>query len=291
MEIFDNLARYKIFLSVAECKSISKAAALLYISQPAVSISIKKLEESLNTTLFIRKPNGVVLTEKGRQLYDSVETVFNMLSDVEQNLKCSQNTGYLRIAASNVLCKYILMPYLKKFTDQYPDTDVSITCTSSTDACSLVERCCIDLALVARPSNLGMAKFHSLGVIEYIFVCTPAYQKKINCKNDDIFQYGKIMLLDKDNISRMHINSYYAKNNIIPSHILEVNDMDMLIEFAKMGIGISCVVKQFVEDELDAHSLVEIELSKPVPPREIGFLYNQIQPFNENIVKFISLEK
>ncbi len=64
MEIFDHLARYKIFLSVAECKSISKAAALLYLSQPAVSISIKKLEESLNTTLFIRKPNGVALTEK-----------------------------------------------------------------------------------------------------------------------------------------------------------------------------------------------------------------------------------
>lgn len=99
------------------------------------------------------------------------------------------------------------------------------------------------------------------------------------------------MLLDKDNISRMHINSYYARNNIIPSHILEVNDMDMLIEFAKMGIGISCVVKQFVEDELEARSLVEIELSKPIPPREIGFLYNQIQPFNENIEKFISLEK
>ena len=52
------------------------------------------------------------------------------------------------------------------------------------------------------------------------------------------------MLLNQDNGSRTHINNYCAKNNIIPSHILEVNDMDMLIEFAKMGIGISCVVKQ-----------------------------------------------
>ncbi len=65
--------------------------------------------------------------------------------------------------------------------------------------------------------------------------------------------------------------------------------MDMLIEFAKMGIGISCVVKQFVEHELNASSLIELKLTKPIPPREIGFLYNHIQPFNSNILKFINI--
>lgn len=104
------------------------------------------------------------------------------------------------------------------------------------------------------------------------------------------FAYANIMLLDKDNVSHKHINSYYAKNNIIPLHILEVNEMDMLIEFAKMSIGVSCVVKQFVEDELKTGSLIEITLSNPIPPREIGFLYNNIQPFNENILKFINME-
>lgn len=289
MDILDNLAKYKIFLSVAECESISKAAIQLYISQPAVSITIKKPEESLNTTLFIRKPKGVTLTENGKILYDSVKQAFNLLSDTEQILKSSKNTGHLRIAASNVLCKYFLMPYLKAFIHQYPNTDVSITCTSSSDACSMIEKCNIDLALVAKPDNLGKSQYHSLGIIEYIFVCTPAYRNKFDCSNDEIFQYGNIMLLNKDNGSRTHINNYYAKNNIIPSHILEVNDMDMLIEFAKMGIGISCVVKQFVEHGLNSSSLIELNLTNPIPPREIGFLYNQIQPFNNNILKFINI--
>lgn len=289
MDILDNLAKYKIFLSVAECESISKAAIQLYISQPAVSITIKKLEESLNTTLFIRKPKGVTLTENGKILYDSVKQAFNLLSDTEQILKSSKNTGHLRIAASNVLCKYFLMPYLKAFIHQYPNTDVSITCTSSSDACSMIEKCNIDLALVAKPDNLGKSQYHSLGIIEYIFVCTPAYRNKFDCSNDEIFQYGNIMLLNKDNGSRTHINNYYAKNNIIPSHILEVNDMDMLIEFAKMGIGILCVVKQFVEHGLNSSSLIELNLTNPIPPREIGFLYNQIQPFNNNILKFINI--
>ena len=290
MDTFDNLTKYKIFLSVAENQSISKAAAQLYISQPAVSITIRKLEESLNTTLFIRKSKGVVLTEKGRLLYENARKALHMLSDTERSLRFPLNTGHLRIASSNVLCKHFLMPYLKEFTNLYPNTDLAITCTSSIEACSMIEECSIDLALVVKPENLGISIYHSLGVIEYIFVCAPAYKEKLNCKNDEIFEYANIMLLDKDNVSRKHINSYYAKNNIIPLHILEVNEMDLLIEFAKMSIGVSCVVKQFVERELETGTLIEINLSNPIPQREIGFLYNDIQPFNENIIKFIDLK-
>ena len=306
MDTFDNLTKYKIFLAVAENKSISRAATQLYISQPAVSITIRKLEENLNTTLFIRKSKGVDLTEKGRILYDSAKKALTMLSDTEKSLRFPLNTGYLRIASSNVLCKHFLMPYLKEFSKLYPNTDLAITCTSSVEAYLMLEGCSagygfgtgsasdsrgiVDLALVVKPENLGTLIYHPLGIIDYIFVCTPLYREKLNCKNDEIFEYANIMLLDKDNVSRKHINNYYAKNNIIPLHILEVNEMDMLIEFAKMGIGVSCVVKQFVTHELETGSLMEITLSNPVPSREIGFLYNDIQPFNENILKFINVK-
>ncbi len=290
MDTFDNLAKYKIFLSAAENKSISKAAAQLYISQPAVSITIKKLEENLHTTLFIRKSKGVELTEKGRVLYDSVKKALTMLWDAEKSLRSPFHTGYLRIASSNVLCKHFLMPYLKRSAGLYPDTDLTITCTSSVEAYAMLSACRIDLALVVRPEDPGISVYHPLGAIEYIFVCTAAYRERWACADDEIFGYANIMLLDKDNISRQHINVYYAKNGIIPWHILEVNEMDLLIEFAKMGIGVSCVVKQFVEQELESGTLVEIELSEPVPPREIGFLYNDIQPFNENILKFIRVD-
>lgn len=290
MDTLENLTRYKIFLAVAENRSISKAAAQLYISQPAVSITIRKLEENLNTTLLIRKSRGVELTEKGRLLYDSVKKALSMLSDTERSLRFPFHTGHLRIASSNVLCKHFLMPYLKEFSARYPDTDLAITCTSSAEACLMIEECSIDLALVVKPENPGRLVYHGLGVIEYIFVCTPVYRERFPCKDDEIFDYANIMLLDKDNVSRKHINSYYAKNNIMPLHILEVNEMDMLIEFAKMSIGVSCVVKQFVEEELESGLLVEINLSKPVPPREIGFLYNCIEPFNENILRFINVK-
>lgn len=290
MEIYDNLSKYKIFLSVAEYGSISKAANQLFISQPAVSMTIKKLETSIGCTLFVRKSRGVVLTERGRLLYDSVKQAVNIIADAETNLKELQSTGRLRIAASNVLCKYILMPYLREFTRLYPTTDVSITCTSSANAHAMLEECSIDLALTAKPDNISGLSYYSLGIIEDIFVCTPAYFKRLCCDMQDVFNRGNIMLLNQDNVSRMHINNYYAENGIVPSHILEVNDMDMLIALAKIGIGISCVVKQFVEDELSSGKLCEIKLKKPISPREIGFLYNDtIQPTNENIAKLIQL--
>lgn len=91
-----------------------------------------------------------------------------MLSDTEKSLRFPLNTGYLRMASSNVLCKHFLMPYLKEFSNLYPNTDIAITCTSSVEACRMMEECRIDLALVVRPENLGGAIYHSLGVIEYI---------------------------------------------------------------------------------------------------------------------------
>lgn len=290
MNNYDNLSRYKIFLSVAECGSISKSAEQLYISQPAVSMSIKKLEENLGISLFVRKTRGVTLTENGKFLYESVKQALNMLSDTEENLKHLKSTGRLRIAASNVLCKYFLIPYLKEFTRKYPSTDVSITCTSSANAHIMLDECSIDLALMAKPNSINSLFYYSLGMIEDIFVCTPSYLQKLNCSPKDIFEKGNIMLLNKDNVSRVHINNYYAENNIFPSHILEVNDMDMLIEFAKIGIGISCVVKQFVKNELNSGILIEIAVPKSIPPREIGFLYNKnVHPLNDNILKFINL--
>lgn len=289
MESFDNLTRYRIFLSVAENKSISRAAAQLYLSQPAVSVAVKKLEESLDTTLFIRRSKGVELTEKGRILRDSVRQAFALLSDTEKSLKFPDDTGSLRIASSNVLCKFFLMPYLKAFTGQFPNTELSITCTSSARACALLDECSIDLALAAKPELPGTAVFHSLGAIDYIFVCAPACRQKLHCRDEEIFKYGKIMLLDRDNISRRHINAYCARNGLSPMHLLEVNEMDLLIEFARMGIGISCVVKQFIEDDLRSGALTEIRLPDPVPPREIGFLYNRLEPWNENISRFINI--
>lgn len=133
-------------------KHIQSRRAIIYL--PARSQhNRQKIGRKFEYHALFRKSKGVELTEKGSQLYENTKKAFQILLDTEEHLKRSQNTGYLRIAASNVLCKHFLMPYLKEFTGHYPNTDLSITCTSSMTACSMVEQGRIDLALVAKPEN------------------------------------------------------------------------------------------------------------------------------------------
>ncbi|MEG2774443.1 MAG: LysR family transcriptional regulator, partial [Acetivibrio sp.] len=116
------LSAYRIFYVVAQKGNISYAAKELYISQPAISKAIGKLEESLGVLLFFRSSRGVVLTEEGKILYEHTKKAFETLEEGEENLRKIQNLemGQIRIGASTTLCKYILMPYLKAFIKKYP---------------------------------------------------------------------------------------------------------------------------------------------------------------------------
>ncbi len=86
-----------------------------------------------------------------------------------------------------------------------------------------------------------------------------------------MFQKGTIMMLDSKNMSRHYIDQYLSEQDIEPKQILEVTTMDLIIEFAKIGLGIGCVIRDFVQEELDAGILTEIPLNAPIPKRTIGF--------------------
>lgn len=117
-----NLSLYKVFYTVANTGNISKAAAELFISQPAISKSIRKLEQNLEVTLFSRNSRGVQLTEEGEILYDYVQKAFYSLQLGEAQLKKINElgVGHLRIGVSTTLCKYVLLDYLKEFTIAHP---------------------------------------------------------------------------------------------------------------------------------------------------------------------------
>ena len=96
------------------------------------------------------------------------------------------------------------------------------------------------------------------------------------------------MLLDRQNVSRHHIDRYFDENNIHPSNILEVNNMDLLIDFAKIDLGIACVIKDFVEDDLKQGNLIEIPLKHTVSKRKIGFVYEDSEHVTDSMKHFIS---
>ena len=274
-----NLSQYKIFYEVAKAGNISKAAKELYISQPAISKAIGKLEDSLGLSLFTRSSRGVQLTSEGEILFEHAREAFEALERGEQELRRIQefDIGHLRIGVSNTLCKYILLPYLKTFIDQYPHMKVTIESQSTVQTLNRLEQQKIDLGLVAEPSLRNDLSFIPVIDIQDIFVSTRAYLENLYLRegsDTNIFETGNIMLLDENNMTRHHVDEYMAENAIFPHQILEVTTMDLLIEFAKIGLGVACVIRELVQKELDTGVLVEIPLQNSISRRTIGFAYH-----------------
>jgi DNA-binding transcriptional LysR family regulator len=273
-----NLSQYRIFYAVAKAGNISKAAKELYISQPAISKSISKLEDSLGTTLFVRNSRGVQLTEEGELLFEHTRSAFDQLNQGEEELRRMRefNMGHIRIGVSNTLCRYIMVSYLKGFIEQNPHVKITIESQSSTHTLNMLEQQVIDVGLIAEPRLQRGLTFLPVMDIEDIFVATPAYLENLRLREGrdaDVFQVGNIMLLDKDNITRNYIDDYMEVNHINVNQVLEVTTMDLLIEFARIGLGIGSVIKEFVQDDLNSGRLVQLRLDYPIHKRTVGFAY------------------
>lgn len=278
-----NLSQYKIFYEVAKTGNISKAAKELYISQPAISKAISKLEDSLGLSLFTRSSRGVSLTPEGEILFEHTREAFDVLTRGEQELRRIQefDIGHLRIGVSNTLCKYVLLPYLKTFIDQYPHMRITIESQDTAHTLSRLEQQNLDLGLVAEPAARKELSFIPVMDIQDIFVATPSYIENLYLRegrDTDVFETGNIMLLDQNNMTRHHVDTYMEENRICPRQILEVTTMDLLIEFSKIGLGIGCVIKELVQKELDSGLLVELPLKAAIDRRTIGFAYHPANP-------------
>lgn len=325
-----NLSQYKIFYTVANIGNISKAAKELFISQPAISKAISKLETSLNCTLFNRTSRGVTLTNEGRILYDQVKIAFDALSLGEEAIKKISNLGIgqIKIGVSTTLCKYILLPYLHDFIKEYPHIKITIDCHSTYSTIKLLENNQIDIGLICKSDNMKNLSYYEIGQIEDVFVASQSYLDNFNLRehstqNDtydatpplgelmfsgnitsflvnepvskinklsykELLEKSNLMLLDKGNITRMYIDDYFRNNSIYPNQILEINNMDLLIDFAQIGLGVACVVKEFVKNQIEKGEIIEIPLPKPIATRSIGFAFSNHSPLSNSAKTFIN---
>lgn len=286
------LSLYKIFNTVAKTGNISHAGKELYISQPAISKSISHLEEALGTILFIRTSRGVKLTPEGKLLYEHTKSAFDMISQGEEQLKKMQDLGVgeIHIGVTTTLCKFLLLPILKEFLHEYPHIKINIECQSTADTISLLESGQLDLGLIIMPHSNPTLEFYPYIEIEDIFVCTKQYLKNLKKrypadeKKPDIFRDANLMMLGKSNVTRQHLDHYLSTFDIEANAVLEVTDMDLLIDFAKIGMGIAGVVKEFVKKELESGELIELPIPFSIPKRTVVFTHHK------SIIKSNALE-
>ena len=271
MEI--DIELYKTFYFVAKYKSITKAAEMLYISQPAVTMSIKKLEEQLEMTLFTRTKRGVILTNEGKVLYEYVKQAMESLKIGENrinNLK-KLDTGNIRIGIGTTLTKYFLMKYLDKFHKLYPKININIDTSMTVDILKKLENGLVDIAIITtdkldyKDFNIAYSRN-----IQDIFVASKEYYDIIGKKTslDNLNNYP--LLLQSPNTStRNFLDNFSLKHGIRLNSSMELASFSLVLEFSKIGMGIGFISKDFVENEINQKELFEIKTVPEIPKRKI----------------------
>lgn len=273
-----NLSLYRAFYAVANIGNISSAAERLFISQPAVSKAIRKLEKNMQCKLFVREPRGVTLTHEGDVLYEHVENAMLALEEAEKliNYDVQKGVGILRIGTSIALFRRYLLPYLDVFLKKYPKVRVSLQFVPSALIHAMIRNDELDIGLLRMGLHDEKDVFYSANTLHNIFVAKPSYYKKLGdikkIGAEKLLAKGTLIVLGDDDYVQEILNRQLREKHWHPNNFLEVNFMDMAIDFAKLGLGISCVFKEFVEEDLANGSLVQIPLPLEIENTTVGFL-------------------
>lgn len=283
---------YKIFYETARHASFSKAAQYLYISQSAISQCIHQLEKDLDTQLFIRSRRGVTLTKEGNLLFQKVENAIQSIEQGETLLARLHHldSGSLTIAAGDTITSHYLLPYLEKFHEAYPNIRIEMANSYSYHMLQLVKEGQAELAFVNLPAEDDELNIEPYFEIHDIFVCGPSHKAKASYTWEDISK-EPLILLEENSSSRKYINECFKKKRIELRPHIEIAAHELLIKFASIHLGVSCVVKEFSVESLNQGKVIPIKLNPPIPPRHIGCAYLKHNPLSLTAQAFLALIK
>ena len=287
-----NYELYKVFYHVATTLSFSEASKQLFISQSAVSQSIKVLEKKLGISLFIRSTKRVQLTPEGETLLRHVEPAVNLIGRGEaQILEAGpMGGGQLRIGASDTICRYFLVPYLKQFHKTWPNVHIKVTNQTSIQCVDLLEAGQVDLIVTNFPnarlsSQLNILPIHSF---RDVFIASREYYPELSNGSiplKDLLDYP-ILMLDKNSTTNEFIHQVFQQHQLDLVPEIELTSNDLLVDLARIGLGIAFVPDYCVTKHSD--DLFLLKTKEELPFRELAIAYNDQLPLSRASMEFLS---
>ena len=267
-----NLEYYRIFYHVVKEGSITAAAKVLCVSQPAVSQTIRQLETALDTPLFLRAQKGVRLTAEGQALFRFVERGYEMILQGENALQSmlELEQGEIRIGASDMTLKYYLLPFLERFHEKYPKLKVSVTNAPTPETLWNLREGKIDFCIVSGPlQETEGIQARQVKEIRDVFVAGSRFAalkgKKLSW---EVLQELPVICLEQGtSSSRKYIDSFLQENGVKLQPEFELATSDMIVQFALRNLGIGVVVEPFAEDYVRSGELFELEFDTKIPKR------------------------
>lgn len=266
------LELYRVFKEVAETGNISLAAKNLYISQSAVSQSIKQLETALQARLFSRSPRGVTLTSEGQMLYEYVRSALSLLSTGEDKLSQAQQLllGTLTIGASDTVTSLFLTPYLETFHRKHPGIRLKIVSGRSAKVLSLLKSGVVDIAFASSPSDKSNLLDFPCFETHSVFVAGSGYP----CDFDHVYSLQEIaafplILLERKASSRVFLEQYFLKRGVTLTPEIELSSRSLLVDMAVIGLGVAGVTEEFVRRDLEKGSIRVLKTDFEIPSRTV----------------------
>lgn len=266
--MFDiNFEQYKVFYYVAKNLSFSKASEELYISQSAVSQSIKNLESRIGVSLFLRQSKKIALTSEGELLYENVKIAFSYIANGELSVMENDNNlkKEIKLAASDTISKYFLLPYIEKFHRLYPDVKIKILNKPSHDCIELLKNVDVDMAIVNLSEDIEDKSIKGVKVkqIHDVFIAGPIYSylkdKKLKLK--DLENYP-ILALEKSASTRQNLDEIAKKYNVDIQPEIEMQSMGLLKDLTRIGLGLAYITDLAISKTTDLFVLdIEEKLS------------------------------
>ncbi|XID96064.1 LysR family transcriptional regulator [Paenibacillaceae bacterium WGS1546] len=286
----NNYELYKVFYWAAKTGSLSQAAKALFLTQPSVSHAIKQLEERFGMTLFYRNSKGVSLTQEGTVLYSYIEQAQIFISLAEEKMAALRNleSGELRIGGSDSLFKHYLLPHLEDFHRLHPDVKLHLHHGTTPEVIAFLKEGRIDLGVVRMPIEDRQLEVKESFQLQDCFVAGARYEElKDRVLSLDALLRHPVILFSRNSRARMAITEIFQSYGYALKPEIEVGSVDLLIEFARRGLGISYVTREFVSKELEEGSLFEIRLDVPLPPSRVGIMTMRNMPLSSAATRFV----
>lgn len=284
-----NYELYKVFFHVASARSFSEASKNLFISQSAVSQSIKTLERKLDKTLFIRNTKNVQLTPDGELLLSHIEPAIRLIQKGELQLVDKDlKGGQIRIGASDTICRYFLVSYIERFHKEFPNVHIKVTNSTSIGCVNLLQKGQVDFIVVNHPnSHLGhlyqtqvIKEFHD------VFIANPSFshlkEKTISFK--ELLEHP-LLLLDQNSTTSEFLHRLFQSHQLDLVPEAELNSNDLLIDLARIGLGIACVPDYCIP--APCTDLFIVKTKEELPTRSLVTAYDPRLPLSDTVSAFL----
>ena len=273
-----NLELYRVFYTVAKKGNIIAASHELLISQPAISKSIKSLEEALGGKLFVRSKKGVTLTNEGEELYKYISKSMEYIELAESKFKdlINLDAGTIRIGISTTLTKLFLLPKLEEYRTMYPKINISILTSATPKLFENLKDGLLDIVIYNSPIDLEK-EFNIIKIkkIHDSFFVGEKYKDltKKNLKLADLNNYPLVLQNNESNI-RKYLDEFCLKHDVVLKESMNASSFTLSTEFTKKNYGIGFLTKEYVKDDIDK-TLFELNVTPKIPNRFIAIATNE----------------